>query len=457
MSDHPPEKVFQAKTANKIQAIEEEEFAQLMSVITLPRNPFRLGVAVSGGADSMALCLLLRNWLKTKGGELFAVTVDHGLRPESGIEAQWVHARLVAEGIAHVVLTRVFPDDQKETGSSQVRARKARHDLIAKWCKDKEIFFLALGHHLDDQIETFLMRLVRQSKSDGLAGISMQRQEGAMTLIRPLLGFPKERLVETLRYWGWGWIEEPSNQQSDYLRNRIRHQLPMLDRQGIRKNSLERITHSLGRIRRSLQKRADAFIDQRVRLNPVGYAEIDFRESEKFQTEIFQRVLQRTLLTIGGGNYSPKTSKLDRLVQSLMSTGSVKATLAGCEIVKKDEVVFIVRENRLVPKLPLNPGQECLWDNRFFVQVNDLMQSDSLMLQTLGEKGWQDLCSLHPAVKNVGVSRFVRYSLPAVYLGDKIITVPHLEYLNPDWIDKILMKMRFEPKNMLIQLPFTVA
>ncbi|WP_085907203.1 tRNA lysidine(34) synthetase TilS [Kiloniella majae] len=457
MSDKSPEKVLQPKPANKLWPIEEEEFAQLMSVIALPRNPFRIGVAVSGGADSMALCLLLRNWVKTKGGELFAVTVDHGLRPESGIEAQWVHARLVAEGIQHDVLTRSLSDEEQEKGSSQVRARKARRDLVAGWCKEKEIFFLALGHHLDDQIETFLMRLVRQSKSDGLAGISMQRQDGAMTLIRPLLSFPKERLIETLKYCGWGWIEEPSNQRADYLRNRIRHQLPSLERQGLRKSSLERITHSLGRIRRSLQKKTDAFIDQRVRLNPVGYVEIDFRESEKFQIEIFQRVLQRTLLTVGGGNYSPKTNKLDRLVQSLIGTEPVKATLAGCEIIKKDDVLFVVRENRLVPKLSLTPGQEYLWDNRFFVQVNDEMESDSLILQTLGERGWQDLCALHPAVKNVGVSRFVRYSLPAVYLGDKIITVPHLEYLNPDWIDKIRMKMRFEPKNMLIQLPFTVA
>ncbi len=457
MSDRQPEKALQTTTVIKAQGIEAEEFAQLMSVIALPRNPFRIGVAVSGGADSMALCLLLRNWLKAKGGELFAVTVDHGLRPESGIEAQWVHARLVAEGIEHDVLTRSFAGDDKEKGSSQVRARKARHDLIAKWCKEKEIFFLALGHHLDDQLETFLMRLVRQSKSDGLAGISMQRQDGAMTLIRPLLRFPKERLIETLRHYGWGWIEEPSNQRADYLRNRIRQQLPTLERQGIRRSSLERITHSLGRIRRSLQKKTDAFIDQRVRLNPIGYVEIDFRESERFQTEIFKRVLQRTLLTVGGGNYSPKTNKLDRLSLSLMSPEPVKLTLGGCEIIKRDDVVFIVRENRLVPKLPLTPGQECLWDNRFFVQVDDEMGRDNLVLRTLGERGWQDLCALHPTVKNVEVSRFVRYSLPAVYHGDKIITVPHLEYLNPEWIDKIRMKMRFEPKNMLIQLPFTVA
>ena len=457
MSDLSTEKVLQSKPASKSLPISEEEFAQLMSVIALPRNPFRIGVAVSGGADSMALCLLLRNWVKAKGGELLAVTVDHRLRPESGIEADWVHARLAAEGIEHDILTRSLATDSEEKGSSQVRARKARHALIAKWCREKEIFFLALGHHLDDQIETFLMRLVRQSKSDGLAGISMQRQDGAMTLIRPLLGFPKQRLVETLRHHGWGWIEEPSNQRADYLRNRIRQQLPLLERQGVRKNSLERITRSLGRIRRSLQKRTDAFIDQRVRLNPIGYAEIDFSESEEIQTEIFQRALQRTLLTVGGGDYSPKTIKLDRLIQSLMSSDSVKLTLAGCEIIKKDDVIFIVRENRLVPKLLLTPGEECLWDNRFFVQVNDEMKNDNLMLQTLGERGWQDLCVLHPAAKNVDVSRFVRYSLPAVYHGDKIITVPHLEYLNPDWIDEIQMKMRFEPKNMLIQLPFTVA
>ncbi|WP_157845975.1 tRNA lysidine(34) synthetase TilS [Kiloniella litopenaei] len=457
MSDLSPEKVLQSKADSRLKPVQEDEFAQLMSVITLPRNPFRVGVAVSGGADSMALCLLLRNWVTAKGGELFAVTVDHGLRPESGIEAQWVHVRLLAEGIEHEVLTRSLKTDSGGKGSSQVRARKARHDLIAKWCRDKEIFFLALGHHLDDQIETFLMRLVRQSRSDGLAGISMQRQDAAMTLIRPLLRLPKERLIETLRHHGWGWIEEPSNQRADYLRNRIRQKLPVIERQGVKRSTLVRITHSLGRIRRSLQKRTDAFIDQKVRLNPVGYAEIDFNESEKIQPDIFKRALQRTLLTIGGGNYSPGTAKLDRLVLSLMNPEPTKMTLAGCEIVQKDHTIFLVRENRLVPQLLLTPGLECLWDNRFFVQVHEEMKSSSLLLRTLGERGWQDLCELHPAVKNIAVSSFARYSLPAVYHGDKIITVPHLEYLNPDWIDEIQMKIRFEPKNMLIQLPFTVA
>ena len=432
-----------------------EEFTDLMSAFTFPGTSLRVGVAVSGGADSMALCLLLNEWVLSQGGELFAVTVDHGLRPESEFEAKWVAARLTAEGIEHHILT--WKKEPEAKGSTQVQARDGRYKAIATWCEKNKISDIALAHHLDDQIETFLMRLIRHSGADGLAGMSMLRQDGGLSFIRPLLAIPKDRLLATLRDRGWGWIEEPSNHKDSYLRNRLRQRIPDLARQGLRRETLARINHSLGRIRKNLEERTDSFINQRVVVNPAGFAEIDFSESAKINPDILSRALEKVLLTIGGGNYSPRSSKTGRLVAGLLGTPEFKATLAGCQIVLSNDKITVVRETRKLSDVSLKSGSDFLWDNRFYVHIHKAMTDKGLVLKALGEKGWQQLCQESPQLKATTVPIVARYSLPAIFLGDKIITVPHLEYLDPAWIEKLRIKIRFNPKNKLIQHSFTVA
>ncbi len=442
----------------------EREFADLMSVFSFSdpgyrgsakSSVFKVGVAVSGGADSMALCLLLNEWLKAQDGELIAVTVDHSLRPESGLEAKWVHTRLASEGIEHHILN--WQKEPEARGSTQVQARNGRYRLMSKWCKENAISSLALAHHHDDQIETFLMRVLRNSGPDGLAGMSLQRQEGGLSFIRPLLSIAKDRLLLTLRDRGWGWIEEPSNHQGTYLRNRLRQCMPDLERKGLKMGVLSRINYSLGRIRRSLQDKTDNFINQRIVVHPAGYAEIDFSESALISPEILSRALERTLLTIGGGNYSPRSVKTDRLIRELLSRETVKATLAGCQIFLDHDKVMIARENRKLSTVVLSSGAQFLWDNRFFIHIHETLEDEGLLLKSLGERGWQQLCQVYPQIKDVPIPNLARYSLPTIFLGDKIITVPHLEYLEAAWMEKLRIKMRFEPKNMLIQHPFTVA
>ncbi|WP_419903887.1 tRNA lysidine(34) synthetase TilS [Kiloniella sp.] len=426
-----------------------------MSALILPQHPLKIAVALSGGADSMALCLLLKEWVDAHDGELIAVTVDHTLRPESEFEAKWIHARLTSEGVEHHILS--WQKELRATGSTQVLARDARYRLMSQWCQQRSISLLALAHHLDDQIETLLIRLLRNSGSDGLAGMSLQRREGQLNLIRPLLSVSKERLLATLRDRGWGWIEEPSNHQDKYLRNRLRRAMPNLELGGLKKETLARICHSLGRIRRNLQERTDAFINKCVVVKSSGYATIDYNESIKADSEILTRALERTLLTIGGGNYSPRSERTKRLVRELHDGTDVKVTLAGCHVKVKQGVIAIARETRNLPEVPLSSEGDFLWDNRFYIHIHGAMKDAGLILKALGKQGWQQLCQLSPHIKESAIPMFARYSLPAVFLGDKIITVPHLEYLDSAWLDKLRIKMRFKPKNILIQHPFTVA
>src|SRR5580700_10131771 len=145
------------------------EFAGLMA----PFEPFearpRLAVAVSGGADSMALALLAQRWAEARGGELTALTVDHRLREAAAGEAAQVGRWLGQRGITHRILVR---EDGHPRGGVQAAARDARYRLLESWCREAGVLHLLVGHHREDQAETLLLRLARGSGLDGLAGMA---------------------------------------------------------------------------------------------------------------------------------------------------------------------------------------------------------------------------------------------------------------------------------------------
>jgi tRNA(Ile)-lysidine synthase len=122
------------------------------------RLPERLGIAVSGGGDSIALMHLLHRIASDEGVALFAATVDHGLRAESADEARTVAKQAAALGIPHDTLRWQGWDG---AGNLQDHARQARYALLKEWAKRNDISAIALGHPADDQAETLLMRLAR--------------------------------------------------------------------------------------------------------------------------------------------------------------------------------------------------------------------------------------------------------------------------------------------------------
>ena len=172
-----------------------------------PIGPFepapRVAVAVSGGSDSLALCLLADRWAQARGGKVFALTVDHGLRPESGAEAAQVQRWLAARAISH--RTRRWTGARR-TGATQAEARAARFALLAGWCRRAGVLHLLLGHQREDQAETALQRLVHGSGIEGLAAmapvrLAMEPDGRGVRLLRPLLSVPRDALAATLAHW----------------------------------------------------------------------------------------------------------------------------------------------------------------------------------------------------------------------------------------------------------------
>ncbi len=183
----------------------------------------RLGIAFSGGPDSLALLLLANGCLP---GRVAAVTVDHGLRPESGAEAEFAGGICRALDIPHAPLrVTVGP------GNIQAEARGARYAALARWAQDGGIAAVATAHHADDQAETFLMRANRGSGLSGLAGIRnlLPLPGTTIPLCRPLLGWRRAELAEIVRQSGFEPVCDPSNGDDRFDRVRMRRALAASD------------------------------------------------------------------------------------------------------------------------------------------------------------------------------------------------------------------------------------
>lgn len=183
----------------------------------------RLGIAVSGGPDSLALLILAAAALPSM---IEAATVDHGLRPESADEAEAVASICRQMGVPHAILrTCVGP------GNLQAEARHARYAALAKWMQARDLGALATAHHLDDQVETLVMRLNRGSGVGGLAAIRARgRVPGTdLPLLRPLLAVGRDELGDVVQAAGLVAAQDPSNRSQRFDRVRLRAQLASAD------------------------------------------------------------------------------------------------------------------------------------------------------------------------------------------------------------------------------------
>ena len=321
-----------------------------------PEAPKRIAVAVSGGADSLCLTLLLKKWIDKKNIKLLALTVDHGLRKESQKEAQGVHRQLKKWGIAHQVLT--WKGIKPKTRVEEL-ARQARYDLLQKACVKNKIQHLFLAHHVEDQSETFWARLAHKSGLDGLCGMQEISLLKDLVLVRPLLSFSKKEIVNYLEENKISWVEDPMNYNPLYERVLWRSRQPDLSKMGLRTDIITSCTKRLARVKQAIDFYTDSFIKNSVLLSPMGYAFIGKMAWEMAPIEIRLRSLLFLLPIISGQN---KIISLES-VENLLARGCRSATLGGCQILFHKKGVFIAREMRVLLKcLKLKAGQSAYWD-----------------------------------------------------------------------------------------------
>jgi len=435
------------------------EFARVMAALGPFEPAPRLAVAVSGGADSLALAILARDWARKREGILLAFTVDHGLRPEAAAEARRAGAILAGLDITQHILRWRGP---KPDANLQAAARTARYELLRAACQRAGVLHLLLAHHLDDQAETLLLRLGRGSGLDGLAAMAPVTELAELRLLRPLLSVPKARLVATLRRRELSWIEDPSNADPTHARVRLRRLMPALAAEGLTASRMAAAAAGLGRARGALDREVARTLVRAVRVHPAGHAVLDPEPLRCAAREVGLRALARLLMTVGGLTYPPRLARLERLYGRLTAgTLGRGATLGGCRLIVRrgrgPETILLVREAGRAETCVVTPGQRLHWDGRFTVAVSRRIAARGLRLGPLGGPGWRAVkAATDPAVAG-RLPAPARIALPALLDDRGVLAVPQLGYARPGAARLIMLHCVFGPAARLTGSPFTVA
>lgn len=323
-----------------------DRIEKIQKILTTDAPGGRLAVAVSGGPDSMALLWLLSRAAADGNFNLFAYTVDHGLRPESAAEAQAVQDWVKNwPRVSHKIL-------RWEGGKPEARlleeARAARYALIAAAMADEGLTHLAVAHHRDDQAETVLMRLAKGSGLDGLAGMGAAQAMGDIILLRPLLDVSKEELIVTCDANNIPYVNDPTNENEDYLRPRLRAARDVLEQEGLSAKRLALTARRLARAREALEILAQDLYRRAIREKRDDGFIFDLQTLCAAPEELVLRVMLRAMEELRPGeSYGPRMERAEILMERILQDEGFKgATLGGCIFAKdiRHATVWIGKE-----------------------------------------------------------------------------------------------------------------
>lgn len=369
-----------------------------------------LGVAVSGGGDSMALLHVAADWARARGVRIEAASVDHGLRPGSAAEAAAVGRAAAALGLPHAVLR--WRHGGAPQGNLMDAARRARMGLLADWARGRGLAAVALGHTQDDVAETLLMRLARGAGLDGLAAMADAREQGGMMWLRPMLGVRRAALRDWLTARGIGWADDPSNDNPDFERVRARQAIAALD---LPVAALARSAAALAEARVAL---AEAAVAAATGVSADrGMLRLP-RAALDASPEIRRRLVVAALRWITRADYPPRGADVGRLVATLLAGG--QGTLQGVIARVRGETIEILREPSAAARAAQAcgaetrdvPRDEIEWDRRW--RLGGLPAGATVHAATAADLAGLDW-------RAAGLPRLALLSSPAVRTGARVV------------------------------------
>ncbi len=282
-----------------------------------------LTIALSGGSDSLALLHLAHQAFPQS--HLIALTVDHQLRKDSSTEAQQVAQWMQTLGIEHHILTWQHGD---VTGNLQASARHARYQLMTNWCKAHNRPSLLLGHTQDDQAETIAFMQQRGAGPVGLAGMSAIREANGITLLRPILGHQRNELQAWLREQSIDWVSDPSNNNTDFTRIKIRQ---ALTENPARKAELLQLGREMSIERMEIEKLHAKFVETHItpQQSTLECSLLAFLMLDEAQAAYS---LGRMICHVGGKDYPPRYAKRLHCLEKLKKGSESKFTLGLCQL-----------------------------------------------------------------------------------------------------------------------------
>ncbi|PPD01676.1 MAG: tRNA lysidine(34) synthetase TilS [Hyphomicrobium sp.] len=400
-------------------------------------------LAVSGGADSMALLELVAEWRTRRRSlntstvpQVFVATVDHGLRQESVDEASFVAARCAALDLPHATL--LWAGQKSKPGLAN-SARVARYRLLREHLDTlahSGSCAVVTAHTRDDQAETVLMRLARGSGCEGLSAMAPSRAmaEGdSVQLVRPLLIFTKSQLAAMLSQRRLTWCEDPSNGDDTYERVRVRRAMATFESVGLTSAALARTAHRMQVTRDALDYADQAFVESvGLSFHHEVFASFDCGAFERAPLLLRVRLLARLIRRYGGASSAPDLQDVEHLVEHCATTQQARMTLGGVVVSKGQRTVRLWREpGRLaVEDLTIPHGSSSLWDGRFWLNRSGAHTDISVFVRPLGASGYRQIVKSLNLQKSLPPAGAVQ-ALPAFYSGQTLICVPGLATYAP--------------------------
>ena len=320
------------------------------------KRPARLLVAVSGGSDSTGLLVALATLCATGRYPhitLSACTIDHALRAGSAGEALWVEALCVRYGISHV--TRRWEGAKPRTGV-QAAARARRYDLLVEAANETGADAILTAHTLDDQNETVAMRAERSPDGIGLSGMAdAVLLNGAVWLLRPFLAVERAAIRRFLTGQGERWLDDPSNNNPQFERVRIRERSEGF---GAEPASAERLL---------LARRAADFLARSVRAEGFLFA----MDPPAVDAALADPAAWRGLLLLAamaGGRVHTLEARSAQRLRAFLASGTLSRLTAGRVVFdRRRDGLSLYREARGIGSVVLPAGAAATWDDRYTV------------------------------------------------------------------------------------------
>lgn len=293
-------------------------------------------VAVSGGGDSMALLMMLCEYLGAEN--VVALHFDHGLRDESEEEGQWLKGMVHTHGIGCEVQRW---DHASLAGNKQQAARQARYNFFAEKCAELKLSSVAVAHNRDDIVETMLMRLGRGSGLKGLAAMEDEASIEGAPVVRPLMFASRQEIRDFLNEYDIPYLNDPSNEDDQFYRVRVRRLQATLDGSGISFEHMAASAKSLRRAEKTVQFYANQAYENCVTLD--GTSAVLSLSVLDMPEEVQLRVLERVILDVNPQPMAPRTSKRIS-VFAKMKSGDRKFSLGGVVFEKAVDEYRLTKE-----------------------------------------------------------------------------------------------------------------
>jgi len=285
-----------------------------------------------------------------------------------------------------------------------------------------------------------LLRLGRGSGVDGLAAMAKSTApafQSGPRKVRPLLEVPKQSLIATLVELKQEWIEDPTNQDQKYARNRLRNMAAELASINLTPSRLAATAKTMQRAKRALDADVLALMDKSLRIDEAGFGQLFVGVLSGAEAEVQLRMLGRLLAALGGQAYAPRLERLEPLLEAILAQDlGGGRTLSGCRVVPLKDTpdgVLICRESRSVEgALPIVDGQAVQWDRRYRVRAHGLaaglVGKGQFSIGRLGPEGWAAVEKERHSGASSAIPRLAGLNLPALWQKEELLCVPALSY-----------------------------